>query len=488
MAVAAKSKETNEQPTLLIVDDEPAFAELLSEHLARAGFLVLRAVDGEAALGLLRERSVDLMLIDVQMPRMTGLEVVEILARQNRLPPTLVMSAFGSLENALQAIRLGAIDFLSKPFRLAEAELKVRLALEKTRVKDKRPADKGGNAKQTPEEAEAPDIGIRSYFGMVGGTAPMLALFRQIDRVARFGSTVLISGESGTGKELVAKALHQSSPRAKGPFVAVNCGAIQPNLLESELFGHVKGAFTDAHTDRKGLFEEANGGTLFLDEIVDLPLHLQVKLLRVLQENEIRRVGGNKAIAVDIRLVAASAVPARQRVREGQFREDLYYRLSVIELQVPSLRERAGDIPVLVEHFVEKANTRLGTRIRGVKPQAMARLCAHHWPGNVRELQNCIEQACVMSEEDEITVESLNLGRHDPLPRHEPVTILSDSLSIPLTIEATERSLIHSALQRTGGNRTHASELLDISPRNLQYKIKQYGIEVDAPSGRPPRP
>jgi two-component system response regulator AtoC len=466
-------------PTLLLVDDDTAFADLLAEHLTRAGFTLLRASDGQEAIGVLKERRPDALLIDLQMPRMGGLEVVEVLSRQGRLPPTIVMSAFGSLDTALQAIRLGAIDFVSKPFRLAEAELKVRLALEKSRP----PTSPRAKGKDEPGLEERP--GSRMFHGMVGGGAAMLALFKQIDRVARFGSTVLVSGESGTGKELVARALHAASPRARGPFVAVNCGAIPANLLESELFGHVKGAFTDASFDRKGLFEEAHGGTLFLDEIVDLPLHLQVKLLRVLQENEIRRVGGNKAITVDVRVVAASAVPARQRVKEGQFREDLYYRLSVIELTVPPLRERRDDIPLLTEHVVERANQRLGTRIRSVHPQAMARLCAHPWPGNVRELQNCIEQACVMTEGEEISLDSLNLLRQDGQPASTQVVMSADSLSIPEAIEATERTLIGAALQRTRGNRTHAAELLAISPRNLQYKIKQYAIDSPAPVGRP---
>jgi two-component system response regulator AtoC len=356
----------------------------------------------------------------------------------------------------------------------------VRLALEKGLA----PTGRGRSPSRDEAPAEEPK-GSRMYHGMVGGSPAMLTLFKQIERVARFGSTVLVSGESGTGKELVARALHAASPRHRGPFVAVNCGAIPDNLLESELFGHVKGAFTDANNDRKGLFEEAHGGTLFLDEIVDMPLHLQVKLLRVLQEGEIRRVGGNKAITVDVRVVAASAVPALQRVKQGQFRGDLYYRLSVIELTVPSLRERREDIPILVEHVVERANQRLGTRIKGVQPQAMARLVAHPWPGNVRELQNCIEQACVMTEGPEITPESVNPNRHMDLGGEASIALAADSLSIPDAVAATERTLIAAALHKTGGNRTHAAELLDISPRNLQYKIKQYAIDLPAPIGRP---
>jgi two-component system response regulator AtoC len=310
--------------------------------------------------------------------------------------------------------------------------------------------------------------------------------------VARYTSTVLIHGESGTGKELVARALHRLSPRRGGPFVAVNCGAIPENLLESEIFGHVRGAFTDARGDRKGLFEQAHGGTLFLDEIVELPLHMQVALLRVLQEGEVRPVGGSRAVAVDVRVVAASAVPARERVRAGLFREDLFYRLGVIELAVPPLRQRSDDIPLLVEFLVAQANRRLGATIRGVHPHALARLQAWRWPGNIRELQNVIEQAAVMSEGDEIEVEALPAALQAeataPQPEGgaaEPALALPAGLSIPAAVEAIERRLIEAALRRCDGNRTHAAALLEISLRSLQHKIAQYGVDIAAPLGRP---
>ena len=461
---------TQTPPTVLVVDDETAFGALIAEHLQENGFQIRQANSGKMALESIAKQPPDALLIDLHMPGMTGLEVVEQLARARKLPPTIVMSAFGSYEVALDALRLGAIDFLSKPFRMAEAELKLRLAMAK--------AGKAHPPRQKLEEG--PRQGL--YHGMVGTAPAMQALYRQIERVARFGSTVVIQGESGTGKELIARALHDASPRRERPFVAVNCAAIPENLLESELFGHVKGAFTDASTDRKGLFEEAHQGTLFLDEIVDLPLMLQVKLLRALQEGEIRRVGANKPTQVDVRVVAASAIPVKDRVRSGQFREDLYYRLAVIELTVPPLRERREDLPLLVEHFVHKSNQRLGTHIRGVDPAAMARLTAHPWPGNVRELQNAVEQACVMADTDVITAAGLHLGKVDAEPEMRPPI---DSLSIPQVVAETERALIQTALHKTDGNRTHAAELLDISPRNLQYKIKQYDIHVPGPHGRP---
>lgn len=459
-------------PTVLVVDDEAAFGQLLAEHLQSCGFMVLRANDGRAALAQIAEHRPNALLIDLHMPGLTGLEVVEKLARDRQLPPTIVMSAFGGYEVALEAIRLGAADFLSKPFRMAEAELKLRLALSK--------AGKTAMARQRPEEP--PKQGV--FHGMVGTSAAMQTLYRQIERVARFASTVVIQGESGTGKELIARALHDASPRRDRPFVAVNCAAIPQMLLESELFGHTKGAFTDASMDRKGLFEEAHTGTLFLDEIVDLPLLLQVKLLRALQEGEIRRVGANKPTQVDVRVVAASAIGIRDRVRQGLFREDLYYRLAVIELVVPPLRERREDLALLVEHFVAKTNQRLGTRIRGVDPAAMARMMAYAWPGNVRELQNAVEQACVMADAEVIGAAGLQLGRD--APRTETLTPPAhETLSIPHAVAETERALIRTALTQTDGNRTHAAELLGISARNLQYKIKQYGIHMAAPVGRP---
>jgi two-component system response regulator AtoC len=472
---------------VLVVDDEAAFRTLVAGHLERAGMAVQTAGSAEDALPMLAKPP-DVLLLDVHMPGMTGLELVERLAGEGRLPPTIVMSAYGQIDTALAAVRAGAIDFLSKPFRLPEVELKVTLALEKARqgVRGRRRSDVG-----PAPRAAGPEVG-ELFEGMVGRAPAMRELFARLERVARFTSTVLLHGESGTGKELVARAVHRLSPRRGGPFVAVNCGAIPENLLESELFGHVRGAFTDASNDRKGLFEQAHGGTLFLDEIVDLPLHMQVKLLRVLQEGEVRAVGASRSVSIDVRVVAASAVPARDRVREGRFREDLYYRLGVIELFVPPLRERIDDIPLLVEHVVHQANLRLGTRITGVHPHALARLMAWSWPGNVRELQNVIEQAAVMSETAEIGVESLppQLQVDSEADDEESDTIvpdLGDTLSIPAAVAATEKALIASALRQTEGNRTHAAALLEISLRSLLQKIQRYEIDIPGQVGRPPQ-
>jgi two-component system, NtrC family, response regulator AtoC len=473
--------------TVLVVDDEAAFRTLVANHLERAGMAVTTAGSAEEALTRLSTLP-DVLLLDVHMPGMTGLELVERLAGEGRLPTTIVMSAYGQLDTALAAVRAGAIDFLSKPFRLPEVELKVTLALEKARqgLRGRRRSDVGPVSRAA--NLEPGEI----FEGMVGRAPPMRELFGRLERVARFTSTVLLHGESGTGKELVARALHKLSPRRGGPFVAVNCGAIPENLLESELFGHTRGAFTDANADRKGLFEQAHGGTLFLDEIVDLPLHMQVKLLRVLQEGEVRAIGASRSVTVDVRVVAASAVPARDRVREGRFREDLYYRLGVIELHVPPLRDRIDDIPLLVEHVVQQANTRLGTRITGVHPHALARLMAWSWPGNVRELQNVIEQAAVMSESPEIGVDALptQLQVDAEIVDDDNGLILpnfGDSLSIPEAVAATERALIAAALQETEGNRTHAAQRLEISLRSLLQKIQLYNIDIPGQVGRPPQ-
>ena len=477
--------------TVLIADDEAPFARMIARQLERAGHRTRVFEDGQSALTSIRGDAPDLVLVDVNMPGLSGLELVERLAASGELPPTIVMSAYGNLETALRAVRGGAIDFLSKPFRLPEVELKVEVALE--RIRQAAPARR--KVADKPKNRLEKTDGNELFHNMVGRSEVMRTLFKRIDRVARFDSTVLISGESGTGKELVARAVHEASVRSKAPFVAVNCGAIPESLLESELFGHVRGAFTDATSDRKGLFEQAHGGTLLLDEIVDLPLHLQVKLLRVLQENEVRPVGANKDITIDVRVLAASAVPAAERVRQGRFRQDLFYRLSVIDLHLPALRERIEDIPLLVQFVVSMANRRLGTDITGVHPHAMARLMAHSWPGNVRELQNVIEQACVMSETREIGLSALperliagpDGAGHEVETAGYGIALPKDSLSIPRAVEATERALIEAALERTAGNRTHAARLLEVSQRSLINKIKQYAIDIPGHVGRPPR-
>jgi two-component system, NtrC family, response regulator AtoC len=374
-----------------------------------------------------------------------------------------VMSAYGSVDLALEAMKAGAYDYLPKPFKQDEVLLVLKKAEER-------------EALRRENRALRASLRASSNFGgLLGKSEPMQRVFRTIEKVAVYTTTVLLTGASGTGKELVARALHERSPRASHAFVAVNCGAIPEALMESELFGHKRGAFTDASSDKRGLFEEAHLGTVFLDEIGELPLALQVKLLRVLQEGTLRRLGDTKDIKVDVRVIAATVRDLSSEVKEGRFREDLYYRLNVLQLQLPPLRERAGDLPLLIDHFLEKYNARLGTKVRAVAPDALRKLMRHAFPGNVRELENMVERAIVLAEGDTITLE--DLPEHlredgDPLA----LALGSGELSIKRTTRVIEELLIRRALEQTRGNRTAAAKLLELSHRALLYKIKDYGI------------
>jgi two-component system response regulator AtoC len=353
---------------------------------------------------------------------------------------------------------------VSKPFKQDEVLLALKKAEEREALRRENRALRQAARRE------------HQFGEMLGKSEAMQKVFRTIEKVAEYTTTVLIEGESGTGKELVARALHRSSPRASKPFVAVNCGAIPDNLLESELFGHKRGAFTDAHTDKQGLFEEADGGTLFLDELGELPLQLQVKMLRVLQEGTIRPIGATRDKRVDVRVVAATVRDLKREVDEGRFREDLFYRLNVLQVSVPPLRERTDDLTLLVEHFIERNNGRLGTEIRGMDARARKLLLEYHWPGNVRELENVIERAVVLAEGDVITPEDLPERIREP---SDPVTmtLASGELSIKKTGRYVEETLIRRALEKTEGNRTQAARLLEISHRALLYKIKDYGLE-----------
>ena len=376
----------------------------------------------------------------------------------------IVLTAYGSMESAVAAMKLGAYDYVNKPFKPDEVLLTLRKAAERERLR----AENRQLKKRLGE-----DYG---FSRILSQASSMQELFKMARKVAGFKSTVLVTGESGTGKELFARAIHASSERQEAPFVAVNCGAIPETLIESELFGHEKGAFTDAHKQRKGLFEEAKGGTLFLDEIGELPFALQVKLLRVLQESEIRRVGGTSAIPTDVRLIAATVKDLTGEVGEGRFREDLFYRLNVMHLKIPPLRERAGDVPLLVDHFIAHFNARMGLSIKGVSAPALTRLAAYHWPGNVRELENIIERAVAFCDTDEIGLSELPPQITEWSPGEGP-RLGEDNLSIKKAVYAIENELIRRALTQTGGNRTAAARILEISHRALLYKIKEYRIE-----------
>jgi two-component system response regulator AtoC len=472
---------------VLVVDDEENLRHMLQILLRREGYEAVGAASVDAALGELGQQPFDVVLVDLRMPGRGGLDLVDEVRRRKLAATVVVMTAYGSKEVALEAMKRGAYDYLSKPFEADELVLLLRKAEERERLFRENQTLR----RQLRAGGREGDGGLED---MIARSARMTEVFRTLRKIADFKTTVLIGGESGTGKELVARAIHRLSPRKDAAFIAVNCGAIPAPLLESELFGHRKGAFTDANRDRRGLFEEASGGTLFLDEIGELPLGLQVKLLRVLQEEEIRRLGDTQDVKVDVRVVAATARDLVQEVQRGGFREDLFYRLNVLSLRLPALRERREDIPLLVEHFIARMNARMGLAITGVTPEAMRALMEHEWPGNVRELENTVERAMVLCEGTQIDVESLpdklHPGARPQLPVAVPAPAGPDDgdLSIKRASRRSEEELIRRALARTGGNRTRAAELLEISHRALLYKIKEYGITAPRGDGETPAP
>ncbi len=448
---------------VLVVDDEENIRLVLRTLLKKHGYQVEVAKSAEDALERLDPFDPDFVLADVRMGGMSGIELTGELSARAHRATVIVMSAYGSVDLAIEAMKAGAYDYVSKPFKQDEILLSLRKAEEREDLRRENRALKAA-ARKTHELDE-----------MLGKSEAMQRVFAVIKKAAEYKTTILVQGESGTGKELVARALHRLSPRKDQTFVAVNCGAIPESLLESELFGHKRGAFTDASTDKRGLFEEADGGTLFLDEIGELPLSLQVKLLRVLQEGTLRRLGENKDREVDVRVIAATVRDLETEVAEGRFREDLYYRLNVLQIRVPPLRERGDDVPLLLEHFIERCNEKLGTRIRGVDAAAKKALVGYAFPGNVRELENMIERAVVLSEGETITSEDLPDRVH---AANDPIRTMLESgeLSIKKTARFMEETLIRKALDETGGNRTAAAKLLEISHRALLYKIKDYGI------------
>jgi len=452
---------------VLVIDDEAGVRRTLSMILEDEGYQVISASDGKEGLERALKEEPDLILCDIRMPRLDGLEFLEQYRKKNGQALVITITAYGSTELAVEAMQKGAYDYLPKPFTTAEvvltlkkAEEREKLRREVTRLRQRVKAD------QRFPEIVAKSAGMRDAVELT-------------TKVAQHPSTVLITGESGTGKELIARLIHASSPRASRPFVPINCGAIPENLLESELFGHVKGAFTGAHTDRAGLFEEADGGTLFLDEIGELPSQLQVKLLRALQEGEIRRVGDSSSRKVDVRIITATARDLEQEVRAGNFRSDLYYRINVVRIHLPPLRQRTEDIPPLTRYFIERFSRQLGISVTGFEPAAMKLLLSFPWYGNVRQLENVVERAMVLAESPTIKPEDLpDFVQHPEASVEGPQDALpADELSIKKQTADLERRLISRALQVTDGNRTRAAELLDLSYRALLYKIRDYGLD-----------
>ncbi len=444
---------------VLVVDDEESIRHMISVILKKEGYVAVTSPSADEALKLLELEDFDFILSDIKMPGLGGTAFLKELRKRNQSAPVVMMSAYGSMDSAIECMKLGAYDYISKPFKPDEVVLTIKKAAERESLKREN--------KRLRAEAE------QSYGSFYGEDPSMQEVKELIGKVAGYDTTVLITGETGTGKELVARAIHQGGPRRDGPFIAVNCGAIPENLMESELFGHVKGAFTGAVVSHSGLFKEADGGTIFLDEIGELPRELQVKLLRVLQEGEVRRVGDTKSVMINARVVAATVKDLEAEVSAGNFREDLYYRLNVIVVNVPPLRERGGDIDELSKLFVRGFAARYSKPVVGLTEEAAAMLRAYPWPGNVRELENIIERAVILEDGEAIGPERLPIFKEGPASGRGSVY---SGLSIKKGQEEMERDLIQKALDATGGNRTRAAGLLEISHRALLYKIKNYEL------------
>ncbi len=454
---------------ILVVDDDPQMQFFLREALEREHYTVVVKPTAEAALDVLKTTTFDLILMDVRLPGMNGLDAVDQIQKLDRRPPIIIMTAHGTRDTALEAVRRGAYDYFTKPFRLDEMEITVRRALEKRRMM----------AEVERLRAQLASAGRRGR--LVGSSQAMAEVLRLIDRAGPTDSTVLILGESGTGKELIAEAIHESSNRRAKPFVKLNCAAIPETLLESELFGHEKGAFTGAIGRKLGKFEQADGGTLLLDEIGDMTLATQAKILRALQERELQRVGGTQTVKVDVRILASTNKDLERAVKEGTFRDDLYYRLNVVTIHVPPLRDRREEIPELADHFLSEANARLSRSITRLAPETLAALIEYAWPGNVRELRNMIERAVVVNDGDVLSLESFpppirpaeaqaggGQGRWDSL----------QNLTLDEKVAQLERAFVMEALARSGGVQAAAARLLGVTERSVWHLVKKHRIEV----------
>ncbi len=454
---------------ILVIDDEDNMRHMLSILLKKAGYRVDEAPDGIVGLARMKEKPYNFVLCDIKMPRMDGMAFLQNLgAKEAGEAAIIMMSAYGTLETAIEAMKMGAYDYISKPFNSDEILLALKKAEEREclRYENRR-------LKAEVEKIE----GIYRFGNMVAKSKAMESIFLLTAKLAQNDATVLITGESGTGKELIARGIHYNGDRAEKPFIPVNCGGIPENLLESELFGHKKGSFTGADRNRAGLFTEADGGTLFLDEIGELPLLLQVKLLRVLQDKEVRPVGEARLKKVDVRVIAATAKNLEDEVVRRTFREDLYYRINVMGIKLPPLRERAEDIPVLTRLFIDRYIRKFDRDLEGISPSAMALLVKHRWPGNVRELENIIERAVLLAEKKIILPENLPPAFGIKL-ESKRIDDLLEGFSLKAAQVIIEKKLITRALEATGGNRTQAARLLEISHPSLLTKIKSYGIDL----------
>jgi two-component system response regulator HydG len=447
---------------VLVVDDDPAMCDLLSAGLGKRGFAVTARTDPEAAFALLEHDDFDVVVSDLNMRGLSGLELCERIVANRPSLPVVLITAFGSLETAIAAIRAGAYDFITKPVELDVLRLTVERAVRHHALDEE-----VRRLRRVVAETGRVDE-------MVGQSAAIAAVHRTVLRIAETDASALITGESGTGKELVARAIHRRSRRAAGPFVAVDCAAMPEHLLESELFGHTRGAFTDAQAARTGLFVKASGGTLLLDEIGELPLGLQPKLLRALQERRVRPVGGDAEVPFDARIVAATNADLETAVEERRFREELYYRINVVHVALPPLRARAGDVLLLAQHFVGQVAGRFGKKVGGITPAAAEKLVGYAWPGNVRELAHCIERAVAMTSFAELTVEDLPAKIR--AYRSSPVTVVADEPGELVPVAEIERRYILKVLEAHGGSRTLAARTLGLDRKTLYRKLKSYGV------------
>ncbi len=450
---------------VLIIDDEPSLRKTVSRILEEEGYDTVTASDGREGLEKALAVAPDMVLTDVRMPGMPGLEFLERYRAEGGEALVIVMTAYGSTDLAIAAMKTGAYDYVPKPFSADQLILVLRKAEERESLRRE--------VSRLRQEVTAD----RRYGGIIAKSPAMKKAIETGTKVAPHPSPVLITGESGTGKELIARLIHQESNRAAGPFVAINCGAIPESLLESELFGYVQGAFTGADRDRAGLFEAASGGTLFLDEIGEMPASLQVKLLRVLQDSEVRRLGESRTRSVDARILSATNRSLEDEIRDGQFRKDLFFRIAVVPIHLPPLRQRTEEIPLLVRHFIEDYNRTLGLEIEGIGPDAMKILLEYPFSGNVRELENIIERAMVLADGPKLGPDDLPHHVQSPVRPLEGGDLGDDELSVKKHGAVLERRLIQKALERTGGNRTRAAELLELSSRALLYKIRDYDLE-----------
>ncbi len=454
--------------TILIVDDEQSMRDFLAIMLRKEGYDIMTAEDGKEALKAVEQDIYDLVITDIKMPGIDGLEVLRHVKRLSPTTFVMVITAYSSTEDAVLAMKEGALDYITKPFEIEKIKLVIKNALDRKKLNEEHDYYK----RQYEHQFDTGNI--------IGSSDSIQQIFDMIKRVSSSKSTILVTGESGTGKELIAHAIHQNSPRHKQPFVAVSCGAIPESLLESELFGHIKGAFTGAIANKTGLFELADHGTLFLDEIGELPLLIQVKLLRVLQEKQFKRVGGTKDVSLDVRIIAATNRDLPKMVQENTFREDLFYRLHVIPIQLPPLRNRRDDIPVLANHFLEKYNREIGKHFTHISEDAMLQLLSYNWPGNVRELENTIERAVALESEPIIRLSSLPetmRGITEQFAPVIPVDIPPEGIHLENIVDEVEKDLLVKALEKTGWVKKHAAKLLHLSFRSFRYRLDKYDID-----------